>query len=199
MTEIQKAIKTVQMLYGQMVLIAVLDHFEYKQEFEICEQILEHLKSEGLSDFKLTEDFMLDYRAEFWKLGLSGDTAVLGLPHYLKDAIQKYQNMKVFNKPEKDSTESKYVVGFDDYKEDGKGSVGVCIYKDGTVEYFGKEKKTSAQWYELQPEPTIMDPDGWDRSNYQYSFYEELITLEEFVSRRMFSTCIFNKNKPHQP
>ena len=53
------------------------------------------------------------------------------------------------------------------------------------------EKKTSKEWYKLVPEKydlKIFDPDGWDRSNYEYSFNEELITKKEFVNRVMNST-----------
>lgn len=86
----------------------------------------------------------------------------------------------------------KYTIGSDPYKENGDGSLGVYIGKDGAVEYFG-ENKTSKEWYDLNPKPTIIDPDGWDRSNYRYSFYEELITKIEFDKRRMCSTCMFIK------
>ena len=64
------------------------------------------------------------------------------------------------------------------------------------------ETKTSAEWEELVPKKynlTILDPDGWDRKNFQYSFYEELITKEEFKRRVSSSTVqcnidFFNKN-----
>ena len=36
-------------------------------------------------------------------------------------------------------------------------------------------KKTSAQWQSLYPYPKVLDPDGWDRKNYDYSWNEELI------------------------
>jgi hypothetical protein len=49
--------------------------------------------------------------------------------------------------------------------------------------------KTSAEWYVDYP-IEILDPDGWDRNNYQYSWYEELITFEEFDRRVMKSTCM---------
>jgi len=55
------------------------------------------------------------------------------------------------------------------------------------------EKKTSAEWYEnLQKfyDITIMDYDGWDRSNFDYSFYEELIFSDEFDRRLGLSTVI---------
>jgi hypothetical protein len=61
------------------------------------------------------------------------------------------------------------------------------------------EKMTSDKWYaEIYPnqEVKILDSDGWDRSNYQHSYYEEEITRNEFEMRVMKSTCagwIINK------
>jgi hypothetical protein len=37
---------------------------------------------------------------------------------------------------------------------------------------------------------TILDPDGWDRRNYNFSFRQELITEDEFGKRLMNSTCL---------
>jgi len=37
----------------------------------------------------------------------------------------------------------------------------------------------------------IFDPDGWDRTNFNYSFYKEKITKEEFVNRLSASTIRF--------
>ena len=54
-----------------------------------------------------------------------------------------------------------------------------------------KMKKTSKEWYESIPKEKsfkIYDPDGWDRSNYEYSFNEELITKEDFLKRVFMST-----------
>ena len=47
--------------------------------------------------------------------------------------------------------------------------------------------KTSEDW---NKEDTfiVLDPDGWDRSNYQYSWYEELITKDEYDKRFASST-----------
>jgi len=53
-------------------------------------------------------------------------------------------------------------------------------------------KQTSENWYsQLYPnkEVKILDPDGWDRTNYRYSFKEELVTESEFRERLMMSTC----------
>jgi hypothetical protein len=49
------------------------------------------------------------------------------------------------------------------------------------------ELKTSSEWIKTVGYEVI-DPDGWDRNNLQYSFYEELITFEEFQHRLTQST-----------
>jgi hypothetical protein len=50
--------------------------------------------------------------------------------------------------------------------------------------------KTSDEWLK-DTDYKILDPDGWDRTNYQYSFYEELITETEFYTRLYRSTIQF--------
>lgn len=58
--------------------------------------------------------------------------------------------------------------------------------------------KTSQEWHdELQvkyPNFMVMDADGWDRKNYQYSWHVELITNEEFQSRVSRSTCMWPRD-----
>jgi hypothetical protein len=54
-----------------------------------------------------------------------------------------------------------------------------------------KVRKTSQEWLDEIPEKfnlTILDPDGWDRKNYEFSFHEEKITKEEFDNRLCSST-----------
>jgi hypothetical protein len=51
-------------------------------------------------------------------------------------------------------------------------------------------KKTSQEWQLEHPMRDEDDPDGWDRTNFQYSWYEELITYDEFQKRLMSSTAI---------
>lgn len=51
-------------------------------------------------------------------------------------------------------------------------------------------KKTSAEWSKEHPEIIILDPDGWDRENFDYSWSEELITEAEFNRRSVYSTCM---------
>ena len=54
-------------------------------------------------------------------------------------------------------------------------------------------KKTSEEWQELLLKDInvrICDPDGWDRSNWDYSFKQEKITAQEFGARVGMSTCL---------
>ena len=56
--------------------------------------------------------------------------------------------------------------------------------------------KTSAEWLKSDcPEITILDPDGWDRKNYEYSFNIEKVDFEEFQQRLVESTCMRNKKR----
>lgn len=48
------------------------------------------------------------------------------------------------------------------------------------------EKKTSSEWVELTG-ITVLDPDGWDRTNITESWLEP-ITIDEFKSRAGRST-----------
>lgn len=50
-------------------------------------------------------------------------------------------------------------------------------------------KKTSEQWQQENPNPIVLDPDGWDRKNFQFSWYGELITFEEY-SKRLFTSTV---------
>lgn len=54
---------------------------------------------------------------------------------------------------------------------------------------------TSDQWL-VQPQYahfTVLDPDGWDRQNFEFSFKQELITEAEFNSRLLDSTCLIRR------
>ena len=48
-------------------------------------------------------------------------------------------------------------------------------------------KKISSEWIK-EYNVKILDPDGWDRKNYDYSFNKEKITREEFERRLVRST-----------
>lgn len=49
------------------------------------------------------------------------------------------------------------------------------------------EKKVSSEWIK-EWHIKILDPDGWDRTNYDYSFNKEKITRLEFERRLCHST-----------
>ena len=49
--------------------------------------------------------------------------------------------------------------------------------------------KTSQKWQE-ESDIIVLDPDGWDRKNYMYSWFEEEISLIEFEKRVMTSTIM---------
>jgi hypothetical protein len=51
-----------------------------------------------------------------------------------------------------------------------------------------EELKTSEEWQNQFTSTKVLDPDGWDRKNYQYSWFEEKITLAEYESRLSRST-----------
>jgi len=52
------------------------------------------------------------------------------------------------------------------------------------------EVKTSKEWQEQFPNIIVYDPDGWDRGNWSFSWFEELITKNEYDKRVMYSTCL---------
>lgn len=60
--------------------------------------------------------------------------------------------------------------------------------------------KTSEEWLRLAHAKDagliILDPDGWDRKNFQYSWYEEKITEEEF-RRRVFCSTVMRPIEEH--
>ena len=54
---------------------------------------------------------------------------------------------------------------------------------------------TSAEWQELKPNTTVLNPDGWDRENYKFSWSEELITEAEYNKRLSKSTCQWKRGE----
>ena len=55
--------------------------------------------------------------------------------------------------------------------------------------------KTSEEYQKEYPDIIVLDPDGWNRTNFQYSWYEEKITVEEYFSRLGRSTVKGDFNK----
>lgn len=63
------------------------------------------------------------------------------------------------------------------------------------------DRRTSEEWHKAAmaeyPGFYVMDPDGWDRAHYQYSWHEELITRDEFERRVVESTCAWPRKMLH--
>jgi hypothetical protein len=55
------------------------------------------------------------------------------------------------------------------------------------------KRRTSAEWQCLEPEVEVLDPDGWDRKNYHYSWFQEKITYEEYATRQTTSTLKWHR------
>lgn len=53
--------------------------------------------------------------------------------------------------------------------------------------YIFGEIKTSAEWCD-EFKDVIIDPDGWDRKNFEHSFREELVDKQEYLKRLRMST-----------
>jgi len=50
---------------------------------------------------------------------------------------------------------------------------------------------TSEEWQKiLDTDFIVYDPDGWDRNNFQYSWFEEKISLEEYKQKVLKSTIV---------
>lgn len=54
-------------------------------------------------------------------------------------------------------------------------------------------KLTSDQWEKRKPDTKVIDPDGWDRKNFEYSWFKELITEEEYDQRVSRSTIAIKR------
>lgn len=67
--------------------------------------------------------------------------------------------------------------------------------KGGIIIRINRNKRTSDRWQEFYPAIRVLDPDGWNRQNYQFSWFEEYITLEEYKDRVMGSTCMTELSK----
>ena len=65
-----------------------------------------------------------------------------------------------------------------------------------------EEIKTSDEWEKSDlPEmkgTEVLDPDGWDRQNFDFSYYQELITKDEYLLRVGGSTCEWNRDKDYK-
>ena len=56
-----------------------------------------------------------------------------------------------------------------------------------------KGLRTSEEWNKITEDYVVLDPDGWDRTDFKYSWFEERITLEEF-NMRICASTVFRDN-----
>lgn len=82
-------IREVANRYGYIVLVNILEKYAIMEDFEKCtliEQELARIENLLCIQIERTADIE-DYRQGFWKLGLSGKTAVSNLPSYILEAF----------------------------------------------------------------------------------------------------------------
>ena len=60
----------------------------------------------------------------------------------------------------------------------------------------GVVKMSSDSWLMIDEKRKVIDPDGWGRTDFNWSFYNELINQEDFEEKMLYSTgLIFNEEK----
>lgn len=52
-----------------------------------------------------------------------------------------------------------------------------------------KELKTSEEWQQKYPNPTVLNPDGWDRNNFHFAWFIEKISYSKYLAKLSVSTC----------
>jgi len=91
--EMFNKLKLIESKYGYVMLTVLLDNYEYKEQYEICEIIEQKIKETkayfGIKINRIIDkNFMEDYVCGFWKLGLSGDVAYNNFPFYVLESLK---------------------------------------------------------------------------------------------------------------
>lgn len=74
--------------YGYVTLMAVKDHFEDLGYYEECSIIRDVIADRGhLVPPRLTEEVLEDYLQDFWRMGMSGKTALGNIKNYVNDIL----------------------------------------------------------------------------------------------------------------
>ena len=80
--------------YGGFVLANIREIFEERQEYERCTEIndimLKHRVSTNMS--------LEDWQAEFWRMGLSGETAKSNVQCYIERAVRMCRRQGLLTK-----------------------------------------------------------------------------------------------------
>lgn len=116
-----------------------------------------------------------------------------------EDIIFLFKNIAIENINNKSKIEELSIVDFDLAKEIGvkffywwynqSGNNTEQGFKEWYYKEYNKKLKTSAEWQKILDDIIVLDPDGWDRNNFNFSWYEELIFFEEYQKRLIASTC----------
>lgn len=75
----------------------------------------------------------------------------------------------------------------------GGCSLNECLEEEVEKVIDEELRLTSEEWQKRYPNPRVVDADGWDRSNFEYSWRKELITLDEYKKRVRVSSVIINR------
>lgn len=73
------------MEYGSQILVAIFHYAVKSEKYEDCTLIKELLQEHGIDPNQEVED----YRVYFWRMGMSGDTAIANLNYYLRKALRE--------------------------------------------------------------------------------------------------------------
>lgn len=69
--------------------------------------------------------------------------------------------------------------------------------RGGLTIRINREMRTSSEWQSIYSKVDILDPDGWNRSDFEKS-WNELISRDEFINRVCKSTCRYKSNLPFE-
>lgn len=60
-------------------------------------------------------------------------------------------------------------------------------------------RKTSEEWSKDPKflDTTVLDPDGWDRQDFEFSWFQEKITASEYEYRMINSTIMSKRKYAH--
>lgn len=109
-----------------------------------------------------------------------------------------HDSIKVHFKSINKTIEYKYRGGSFYYKDCCLGikPVILYVYEETLLTTFPLDGilRTSKEWQSLFPETRILDPDGWDRTNFQFSWEEEKIPFIEYQKRLNESTIMASIN-----
>lgn len=143
---------------------------------EQCEELCKKYVHEKYHDLRYYESWAqcLDDNTDFF---ISQGTV---FEIYDLEDIDEYETVITKNSEKEYTFRSHFYNAATDLKE--------CLQDE--LYRISDRNKTSREWQEIYPDVRIVNPDGWDRSNFEYSWNEELISLEEYENRVRESSIV---------